>query len=103
MKIVKDSLTFSSARYVLMGLSALRNFALAKVLDPENYGYWVVLSLIFAYGDQIHIGLRHAGDRDIPFLRGQERHDEADHITRVLFSGILFFSALACLGLSFAE
>lgn len=102
-KTVKDSLTFSSARYVLMGLSALRNFALAKVLDPENYGYWVVLSLVFAYGDQIHLGLRHAGDRDIPFLRGRKEDDEAELFSKVLFSGILLFSTLGFLALSLAD
>ncbi len=103
MKIVKDSLTFSSTRYVLTGLSALRNFALAKVLDPENYGYWVVLSLVLAYGDQVHLGLRHAGERDIPFLKGRGQDDEAARVARVLYSGILLFSALVFLGLSLTE
>ncbi|HLE31505.1 MAG TPA: oligosaccharide flippase family protein [Bacteroidota bacterium] len=100
MKIFRDSLLFSSARYVIMVLSAVRNLVLARVLDPEHFGYWVVLSLVLAYGDLVHGGLRHAGDREIPYFRGQERHDEVVHVERILFGGILFFSSIALLVLS---
>ncbi len=96
----RSALSFSSARYVVMGLSAVRNLVLARLLDPEHYGYWVVLSLVLAYGDFVHGGLRHAGEREIPYFRGQERHGEVVRTERVLFGGILFFSSIALIVLT---
>jgi O-antigen/teichoic acid export membrane protein len=91
---VTNSLVFSSSRYVLIGLSAIRNIVVARYLGPEDYGLWVILLLILSYGDQIHLGLRHAGDREIPFFRGQGRLHESRSLTGTLYSAILFLSAV---------
>jgi len=99
-KLLRDSALFSFSRYVLMGMSFIRNFVVARVLDPENYGYWVIVTIVLAYGDQIHLGLRHAGDKEIPYLQGQGRSDESQRTANTIFGGVLLLSgaALAVLG-----
>lgn len=76
--MLRDSLVFGSSRYVLLGLSMVRNVVVAKILGPADYGLWIILSLLFTYGDQIHLGLRHAGDRELPFLMGQGDYERSD-------------------------
>jgi len=99
-KGLKDILSLSSSRYVIMALSAVRNLVLARALDPGNYGYWIILALILGYGDFVHGGLRHAGDREIPYSVGRNRQGEAAEIESVLLGGILLLSAAAFILLS---
>ena len=95
--LFKDSVVFASSRYVLLGLSLIRNFFVAKFLGPSDYGLWVVIGLLLTYGDQIHLGLRHAGDKEIPYYRGQGRGDESLRIANTIFGGVLSLSTLAFL------
>ena len=90
------------SRYVLLGLSFIRNFFIARVLDPESYGTWVILMLVLTYGDQIHLGLRHAGDKEIPYFNGQGRPDEAQKVANTVFGGILALSVIGFVLLSLA-
>lgn len=98
--MLRDTAIFSFSRYVLLGMSFVRNFVVARILDPEEYGYWVIVMLVLTYGDQIHFGLRHAGDKEIPFLQGQGREDDSRKAANTIFGGILLISviALAMLG-----
>ncbi|MFH0992366.1 MAG: oligosaccharide flippase family protein [bacterium] len=91
-RFLRESLIFSSSRYVLLGLSFIRNFVVARVLGPEEYGYWIVVSLIMTYGDQIHLGLRHAGDRQIPFLTGRKETAVAQQVANAIYAGVLILS-----------
>lgn len=87
--IFREGVLFSSSRYFLLGLSFLRNFVLAKFLGPENYGIWIVISLLLTYADQIHLGLRHAGDRELPFLMGQGDYERSAATANAIFGGIV--------------
>ncbi len=87
-----NSLVFSSSRYFLVGLSAIRNIVVARYLGPEEYGLWIIVLLVLSYGDQIHLGLRHAGDREIPFFRGQGKTAEGQRVIETLYSAILILS-----------
>ncbi len=86
---------FASSRYVLLGLSMIRNFFVAKYLGPADYGLWIVIGLLLTYGDQIHLGLRHAGDKEVPYYRGQGREDESKRIADSILGGVLGLSGLA--------
>jgi O-antigen/teichoic acid export membrane protein len=89
-----DILVFSSSRYLLIGLSVVRNLVLARALGPADYGMWIVLTLLLGYGDQIHLGLRHLGDKEIPFLRGRDGEQAALHFANILLGGILLLAVL---------
>ncbi|MBM4159788.1 MAG: hypothetical protein FJ217_01685 [Ignavibacteria bacterium] len=93
--LLAEGILFSASRYVLLGLSAVRNLVVAKVLGPEEYGYWIILSLVLMYGDQLHLGLRHAGDKEIPFLRGRREDTRALQVADTIYGGVI---ALASIG-----
>jgi O-antigen/teichoic acid export membrane protein len=86
---VKDSLIFSLSRYALMALGLLRNFVIGHALGPEAYGSWVIVVLVLSYGDQLHLGLRHAGDKEIPYWRSAANETEALRIANAIYGGIL--------------
>jgi len=95
--LLKDSVVVASSRYILLGLSMIRNFFVAKYLGPSDYGLWVVIGLLLTYGDQIHLGLRHAGDKEIPYYRGQGKGDESKKIADSIFGGVLWLTGIAFL------
>ena len=92
-----DSLFFSSSRYVLLGLSAVRNIVVARMLGPGDYGYWVIFSVILTYGDQLHLGLRHAGDKEIPFLNGRGEPVQAERAANAVYGAVLALAAIGVL------
>lgn len=92
--LLKNSVVFASSRYVLLGLSMIRNFFVAKYLGPSDYGLWVVIGLLLTYGDQIHLGLRHAGDKEIPYCRGQGKEDESKRIADSILGGVLWLAGI---------
>jgi len=73
----------------------IRNFFVAKYLGPADYGLWIVIGLLLTYGDQIHFGLRHTGDKEIPYYRGQGRQEESKKIADSILGGVLSLAALA--------
>jgi O-antigen/teichoic acid export membrane protein len=88
-KLLTDILVVSSSRNVLLGLSFIRNLLIARLFQPEEYGFWVIISLIMTYGDQIHLGYRHAGDREIPFYTGRAETHVVRNISNTIYTGIL--------------
>lgn len=95
--LLVEGILFSASRYVLLGLSAVRNLVVAKVLGPEEYGYWIILSLVLTYGDQLHLGLRHAGDKEIPFLRGKREDTRALQVADTIYGGVISLAAIGVL------
>lgn len=98
--LLADSLVFSSSRYILLALSVVRNIVVAKVLSPEEYGYWIIVTLVLTYGDLIHLGLRHAGEKEIPFLNGRNNQRDAKLAGNMIYGGILLIATILLLPLS---
>jgi O-antigen/teichoic acid export membrane protein len=98
-KLLTDSIVFSASRYVLIGLSVVRNLVVARMLGPDEYGFWVIVTLILTYGDQAHFGLRHAGDREIPYWRGVGDEARASRIADTLYATVVRLAALLCLAM----
>jgi O-antigen/teichoic acid export membrane protein len=97
-QLIKDSTFFSISRYLSLGFGFLRNLLIARFLSPADYGIWVIITLILSYGDQIHFGLRHLGDKEIPFRRG--RGEETIGLANDIYGGIMLFSCSTFLILS---
>ncbi len=100
LKIIRDTLYFSSSRYLLLGLSVVRNLVVARVLGPEDYGLWIIATLVLTYGDQIHLGLRHAGDKEIPYYTGRSDIQQASRLASAIYAGVLVLSVVGLIGLS---
>ncbi|MDZ7360179.1 MAG: oligosaccharide flippase family protein [candidate division KSB1 bacterium] len=92
-QLLKDSSFFSASRYLILGLGFARNVLIAKFLSPAEYGVWVIIMLVLIYGDQVHCGLRHLGDKEIPFRRG--RGETTAELANNILGGVLLFSVIA--------
>ena len=98
--LITDSVAFSVSRYILVGLSLVRNFVVAHELGPSEYGVWIIVTLVTSYGDQIHLGLRHAGDKEIPYRRSSQGEKEALASANAIYGGILTLSVIATVALA---
>jgi O-antigen/teichoic acid export membrane protein len=92
-QLLKDSSFFSASRYLILGLGFARNVLIAKFLSPADYGIWVIITLVLIYGDQVHCGLRHLGDKEIPFRRG--RGETTAELANNILGGVMLFSVIA--------
>jgi O-antigen/teichoic acid export membrane protein len=95
--IVRDTIVLSGSRYLILGLGMLRNLFMARLLGADSYAYWVLFLLVLQYADQAHLGLRLAGDCEIPVLRGRGDEAGARRTGNVLLGAILGIAALALL------
>lgn len=72
MYLIKDSYVL----FLTSALSALIAFLsgiwLRNILGPEEYGMWLVFSLVLTYGYVMHLGILDSFNRDIPLLTGQK-------------------------------
>lgn len=96
-RLIRNTLYFSSSRYVLLVLSLVRNLVVARALGPDEYGLWVIFMLLLTYGDQIHLGLRHAGDREIPYANGRDDVNESSLLSSTIYGGVLLLSGIGML------
>jgi len=94
-QLLKDSAFFSASRYFILGLGFVRNLVIAKFLSPTAYGAWVFITLVLTYGDQVHLGLRHLGDKEIPYRRG--RSEATVDFANTIYGGVIIFSIVAFL------
>lgn len=96
-RILTDSIVTSTGKYTMLALGVLRNFYVARLLGPEHYNYWILFLLALLYADQVHLGLRQAGEREIPILRGKNNDAEATDSAAAIFAGTMLFSVVALL------
>ena len=100
--ILGNTVIVSGTRYVSLGFGMARNLFVAWLFGPENFSYWILFLLVLQYADQVHLGLRLAGDVEIPRLRGAGDEATADTTARTLLAGIIALTAgaaiLAALG-----
>jgi len=93
--IVRDTIVLAGSRYIMLGLGMLRNLFMARLLGADSYAYWVLFLLVLQYADQMHFGLRLAGDCEIPAQKGRGDMARARHTGNVLLGGTLGAAALA--------
>lgn len=88
-KFLVDGLLYSGSRYLVLALGFIRSFVIAGILAPTEYGLWVLFTTILMYTDQFHLGLRHLGDREIPYAREREKPEVLQAFIRELYGGVL--------------
>ncbi|MFG6495275.1 oligosaccharide flippase family protein [Fictibacillus sp. UD] len=95
MYLIKDSYVL----FLTSALSALIAFLsgiwLRNILGPEEYGMWLVFSLVLTYGYVMHLGILDSFNRDIPLLTGQKKHEQVAHIRNVVFSWMALSGVLS--------
>jgi len=95
--LLRQTFFVTLSRYVIIGVSVVRNVVIARLLGPDQYHYWVLFLLALVYTDQVHFGLRHAGDREFPLERGKGNHDEAFRLAQSTFTAIMTLTTVVAI------
>lgn len=99
MHLIKDSyvLFLSSALSALIAF--LSGVWLRNILGPEEYGLWLIFSLILTYGYVMHLGILDSFNRDLPNLLGQKKTQKARYLRDVVFSWMSISGVLSIIGI----
>ena len=65
-KLVRDSVGFAVAQYVVRAALMLRGVIAARLLGPFAYGAWNALTLVFDYGTLAALGTQQGLDQAVP-------------------------------------
>jgi len=65
-RLVRDTLGFAIAQYVVRGAFMLRGIIAARLLGPSAYGAWNALMLVIEYGASSQMGTQQGLDRLMP-------------------------------------
>ncbi len=68
---------FGAATFVDQGGRLLLNVVAAAVLGPVVFGSWVLAALLIQYANFVSLGVTNGAGRQIPYLLGAERPEEA--------------------------
>jgi O-antigen/teichoic acid export membrane protein len=82
-------------------LNLVQGVWLMRLLEPEEYGLWIAIFLIFVYGQHFHLGLQNSILRQLPLLRGRGEERRARELVGAAHAGLLSFS-VAWLGVGSA-
>jgi len=97
--MVRDSLQLLAGTFFSNLFNLIRVWIIAKTLVPETYGLWNLFTVILSYCLILDFGLVSGMDKRVPFLRGQSRMEEIDHVKNVAFSGLHLVSLILSAGL----
>lgn len=68
-RLLSLMLSYGGASYVSALLTAVRGVAIARILGPDSYGIWSVLTLVLVWSQFSDLGLASAVNRQIPMRR----------------------------------
>ncbi len=104
--ILKDTALYAAANYLSQAIGILNSFLLRSFVGPVGMGVWGVLQVILGYCGYASLGTTRALARDYPFLRGQQKFEEADRLkdNTLTFSILMsVIPALALLGFALVK
>ncbi|TFE04137.1 oligosaccharide flippase family protein [Jeotgalibacillus salarius] len=88
---------------VISALSALLSFVtgiwIRNILGPEDYGTWLMLSLILMYGYYTQLGMLESFSRDVPRLIGQGDKKGVQSVRSTTLAAIIFSMILCVIGI----
>lgn len=98
MRFIKDIYIL----FCVSALSALVSFVtgiwIRNILGPEDYGVWLIYSLILVYGYRMHLGILDGFSRDIPQLLGKKNLKRVKLVRNVVFTWMIISGSLAIPG-----
>ncbi len=100
----KDSLAATIARYSSSHiyryfLGAFTAFIKPKLLSPQLFGLWNLLSIIPNYSEYLHLGANDVMKYRVPFHLARKEDDAVAHIEVNSYYGALFMNLLVVAGL----
>ncbi|MCM3790363.1 oligosaccharide flippase family protein [Domibacillus indicus] len=86
MQLLKGTSALFFAMALSAPVSAVTGIWIRNILGPEQYGIWLVFSMIFMYGYYMHLGILDGFSRDIPRLLGEKKSLQAHQLRHVVFT-----------------
>lgn len=89
-----DLASFAGGTAAYQAGRLLLTLVAASALGPVVFGDWVLITLLLMYSSATSLGVTNGAGREIPFLAGAGRHDEATRIADVS-AGATILSGIA--------
>ncbi len=70
------AISYGAAFYGSLFVNLAQSILLFRILGPARTGVWLVLFLLFDYGQHFHFGVNPSLNRQLPLRMGQGRSDE---------------------------
>ncbi|HNB51105.1 MAG TPA: oligosaccharide flippase family protein [Anaerolineales bacterium] len=90
-----EFLIYSASTVFLQASKMLGSLIVAKLIGPEDYGWWNSIQPLLIYGAMLHFGVLNGMSRDVPYFSGKGDNTKADLVERVSWSIILISAILA--------
>jgi len=100
-KIISHISYFSTARYLAEALFVVRGFVLARILGPAVFGIWTQMKLVLLFIQYSHLGSHDAMVREVPYLVGAGKYEEATNVQQTVIGFNLFSSAFTAVAFIF--
>jgi len=88
-----EFLLYSGSTVMMQASKMLTILLAAKLLGPENTGWWNSLQPLLIYGGMLNFGVLNAMNRDVPYFTGRGNQEYAEYIRRVSW-GITILTAV---------
>jgi len=99
-RLVRDSLGFAAAQFVVRAAIIARTIVAARLLGPHVFGAWNALQLVMDYGALAPLGTQQGLDQLVPRRIAEGDSRALDRLKRAGFTSVLILSLLyasACL------
>lgn len=93
-ELKKLFLSFFSANFAVMFSQGITGLIVARLVDPDDMGIFVSTSIILTFIPLFLIGINNGLNRDLPYVLGQEKFDDAKEMRNTSISFALIISII---------
>ena len=99
-------MSFFSANFAVMLSQGITGLIVARLVDPDDMGLFVSATIIMTFIPILLIGINNGLNRNLPYVLGQGKLDEAQEMRNTAISyaiivSILIFISILCVGMYF--
>ena len=95
MHLLKGTSALFFAMALAAPVSAVTGIWIRNILGPEQYGIWLIFSMIFMYGYYMHLGILDGFSRDVPRLLGEKNIVRVQRLRHIVFTWMTASGLLA--------
>jgi O-antigen/teichoic acid export membrane protein len=95
--VINNVFSFGSATLISSALSFILGVVSRNILGPEQFGYWVSLSMAFTFIPLLQFGVLNAMNREIPYYYARNSLGEVYQIRQKTLSYLITFPTLIML------
>ena len=101
-EIVRSTFVLTVANAVSSGLHLVRNLFIVRLLPPNEYGLWSLVSTLMHYANYADVGINTGVLLHVPKLVGQKEEQRAEYVQRHGFAAIVGVTGIIGAGMVLA-